>query len=157
MGGLPRDDFDAKIMAILDKSPFESTRSIPETICVDLVTVLWRLHDSVDFRLFHLHWVPQILIVRLCEKRMEYAQAILLFLHVAERDSWHHLVTGDELLLFLDTSPCRIWTLSRDDVITKPRHDIQSKLFMFTIIWNPTASMLLTSSQMITKWTATIL
>jgi hypothetical protein len=30
-----------------------------------------------------------------------------------------------------------MWTLSRDNVITKPRHDIQNKMFMFTIVWNP--------------------
>jgi hypothetical protein len=29
-------------------------------------------------------------------------------------------------------------TLSRDDVATKPRQQIQNKKFMFTIIWNPT-------------------
>jgi hypothetical protein len=31
-----------------------------------------------------------------------------------------------------------MWTLSRDDVVIKPRQQIQSKKFMFTIIWNPT-------------------
>jgi hypothetical protein len=31
-----------------------------------------------------------------------------------------------------------MWTLSRDDVAPKPRQQIQSKKFMFTIIWNPT-------------------
>jgi hypothetical protein len=30
-----------------------------------------------------------------------------------------------------------MWTLSRDDVVTKPRPDIQSKKIMFTIMWNP--------------------
>jgi hypothetical protein len=30
-----------------------------------------------------------------------------------------------------------MWALSRDDVATKPRTDIQSKKFMFTIMWNP--------------------
>jgi hypothetical protein len=30
------------------------------------------------------------------EKRMEYAQAMLPVGHAAERDNWHHLVTGDE-------------------------------------------------------------
>jgi hypothetical protein len=30
-----------------------------------------------------------------------------------------------------------MWTLSRDDVATKPRQRIQSKKFMFTMIWNP--------------------
>jgi hypothetical protein len=30
-----------------------------------------------------------------------------------------------------------MWTLSRDNVTTKPRLDIQSKKFMFALIWNP--------------------
>jgi hypothetical protein len=42
------------------------------------------------------------------------------------------------VLVFVNISPRRIWTLSRHDVVTKPRLDIQSKRFMFTIIWNPT-------------------
>jgi hypothetical protein len=63
---------------------------------------------------------------------------MLPFLHPAERDGWHYLVTGDESWFFFDTSLRRMWTLSRDDVATKPRQQIQSKKFMFTIIWNPT-------------------
>jgi hypothetical protein len=56
-------------------------------------------------------------------------------LHAAQRDGWHHLVTGDEFCFFFDMSPCQTW---RDDVITKPRQQIQNKKFMFTIIGNPT-------------------
>jgi histone-lysine N-methyltransferase SETMAR len=62
---------------------------------------------------------------------------MLPFLHIAERDGWHHFVTGDESWFFFNISPRRMWTLSRDDVVTKSRHDIQSKQLMFTIIWNP--------------------
>jgi hypothetical protein len=29
-----------------------------------------------------------------------------------------------------------MWTLSRDDVATKPKHDIRMQKFMFTVIWN---------------------
>jgi transposase InsO family protein len=42
------------------------------------------------------------------------------------------------VLVFFDTSPRRMWTLSRDDVTTRPRQQIQNKKFMFTIIWNLT-------------------
>jgi hypothetical protein len=49
---------------------------------------------------------------------------MLPFLHAAECDSWHNLVTGDEPLFFFDTSPRRMWTLSRDDVATKSRQQI---------------------------------
>jgi hypothetical protein len=41
------------------------------------------------------------------------------------------------VMVFLNTSPSRMWILSRDDVVTKPRHDIQSKKFMLKSIWNP--------------------
>jgi hypothetical protein len=63
---------------------------------------------------------------------------MLPFLHAVERDGWHHLVTDDESWFFFDASTPRIWTMSRDNVATKPRQQIQSKKFMFTIIWNPT-------------------
>jgi hypothetical protein len=61
------------------------------------------------------------------EKMMEYAQVMLVVLHAAECDSWHRLVTDDESSFFLNRLPRRMWTLSRDDVITKLRFDIQSK------------------------------
>jgi hypothetical protein len=63
---------------------------------------------------------------------------MLPFLHAAERDGWHHIVTADESLFFFDTSPRRMWTLSRDNVATKSRQQIHGRKFMFTIIWNPT-------------------
>jgi hypothetical protein len=69
----------------------------------------------------------------------EHAKAIFPFLYVAESDSWHLFVTGDESLFFLNTLPHRMWTPSRDDMVTKPRLDIQSKTVMFTIVWNPSS------------------
>jgi hypothetical protein len=51
----PLDDLDAKILAILDKSPFESAHSIAETLCVAHSTVLLHLYDCIGFRSFHLH------------------------------------------------------------------------------------------------------
>jgi hypothetical protein len=72
------------------------------------------------------------------KKRKDDARAILPLLHAAQRDGWHHLVADDEFRLFFDTSLRRMWTLSKDNVATKPRQQIQSKKFMFTIIWNPT-------------------
>jgi hypothetical protein len=54
-GRLPLDDLDAKILVILDKSPFESARSIVETPCVAHSIVLLHLRDSIGFRSFHLH------------------------------------------------------------------------------------------------------
>jgi hypothetical protein len=63
---------------------------------------------------------------------------MLPFLQAAEHDDWHHLVSSDESWFFFDPSSPRIWTLSRDDVATKSRQQIQSKKCIFTIVWNPT-------------------
>jgi hypothetical protein len=38
---------------------------------------------------------------------------------------------------FLNISASHMWTLSRDNVITKTRLGIQNTKFVFTIIWNP--------------------
>jgi hypothetical protein len=63
-------------------------------------TVLLHLHDFVGFKSFHLHWVPHLLTHDLREKRKEYAKMMLLFLHAAERNDWHHFVTGNESWFF---------------------------------------------------------
>jgi hypothetical protein len=92
------------------------------------------LHLSIGFKSFHLRWVPHLLTSDLRQKRKDDARAMLPLLHAAQRDGWHHLVSGDESWFFFDTSPRRIWTLSRDDVATKPRQQIQSKKCIFMII-----------------------
>jgi hypothetical protein len=88
------DDLDATILAILDKSPFESVHSIYETLSIAYSTILLHLHDSIDFRSFHLYWVPHLLMLDSREKRKAHARAMLPFLHAAEHDRWHHLVIG---------------------------------------------------------------
>jgi hypothetical protein len=70
------------------------------------------------------------------EKRMESSEAERLILHAAEWDNWHHFVISDESWLFLNILSRRMWTISRDNMVTKLRLDIQNKTFMFTIIWN---------------------
>jgi hypothetical protein len=59
-------------------------------------------------------------------------------------------------LVFFDRLPCRMWTLSRDNVVTKSRLDIQSKSLCLRLYGIPAASIWLTDSQMISKWTAPI-
>jgi hypothetical protein len=99
--------------------------------------VLQHLHEFVLFKSFHLHWVPHLLTGDLIEKGKEYAKAMLPFLHAAKCDGWHHLETGDWSWLFFNILPGRMWTLLRDNVVTKPRRDGQSKKLMCIIIWNP--------------------
>jgi hypothetical protein len=73
------------------------------------------------------------------------------FLHVGEHDSWHHLVTGDESRSFLNPSPRRMQTLSRDHMVTKPRLDIQSKNSYLRSCGIRAAPMLSIDCQMIAK------
>jgi hypothetical protein len=115
------NDIDAKILAILNKSPFESACSITERLRVSHAIVLHYLHLSIRFKLFHLRWVPHLLTEDLREKRKDDTRGMLPRFHDAQRDGWHHPVTGDESWFFFETSPRRIWTLSRDDVATKSR------------------------------------
>jgi hypothetical protein len=83
----PLDDLDIKILAVLDKSLFESAYSISETLHVAHSMTLLHLYDSISFRSFYLYWVRHLLTHDLREKRKEYAKAMLPFLHIAERDS----------------------------------------------------------------------
>jgi hypothetical protein len=96
------DSLDAKILAMFDQSPFESARSIAERLCVSYPTVLEYLHTSIGFRSFHLHGMAHLLTDDFREKPNEYATAMSPFLHTAEHDSWHHLVTGDESWFFFN-------------------------------------------------------
>jgi hypothetical protein len=112
-GRRPLDDFDAKIVGILDKSPFESTCSVAKRLRVDSATVLEHFHMLIGFKSFHLRRVPHLLTEDFRQKRMETASAFLTFLSATERDGWHHLVTGGESWFFFDPLPSRMWTLSR--------------------------------------------
>jgi hypothetical protein len=54
-GRSPLDDLNANVLAILDKYPFESARSITDTLRLAHSTMLLHLHDSIGFRSFRLH------------------------------------------------------------------------------------------------------
>jgi hypothetical protein len=116
----PLDDLDANILDILAKYPLESARSIAETLRVAHSTMLLHLHDYVNFRPFHLHWVQHLLKHDLLRKPMEYEQVMPPVLHAAEPNGWH-LLTGNVSCSFLNISQHPVWTLSRDDRVIKPR------------------------------------
>jgi hypothetical protein len=95
-GRPPLDDLDVKILAIFDKSAFESTCSIGERLIVGHVKVLKHLHVLIGFKLFHLRWVPHPLTDYLRQKRKDHTSTMFPFLFAARRDGWHHLVTRDK-------------------------------------------------------------
>jgi predicted HTH transcriptional regulator len=51
----------SKIQELLDQNPFESARSIAETLEISDSTVLKHLHDNLHFQSFYLRWVPHLL------------------------------------------------------------------------------------------------
>jgi hypothetical protein len=51
----PLDDLDGKLLAIFNKSQFESAHSISERLLVAYSTGLLHFHDPIGFKLFHLH------------------------------------------------------------------------------------------------------
>jgi hypothetical protein len=62
------DDVDDKILAILNKSPFESARSIAEWLRTSHAAVLNYLHLSIGFKSFNLPCVPHLLSEDLSQK-----------------------------------------------------------------------------------------
>jgi hypothetical protein len=108
-----------------------------EPLQVSHSTVLKHLPEDLQFQSFHLPWVPHLLTLELREQRRPYASEMIPILTAAAHDGWHHLVTGDKSWFFLPYSPRRMWTLSRDDIVTKPKHDICTQKFMVRVIWNP--------------------
>jgi hypothetical protein len=104
----PLDDLRSKILAILDKSPFESSRSIAQRLAIVQSQVLRHFHESLEFNTFHLHWLSNQLTYDLRGKRNEHASAMLPFLYAVQRDDWPHLGTGNELWFFFDTSSRRM-------------------------------------------------
>jgi hypothetical protein len=81
--------------------------------------------------------VPYLLTPESREQRRADASEVIPILAAAGHDWWHHLGTGDESWFFLSYSPYRMWTLSRNDVATKPNHHLCTQKFMFTMSWNP--------------------
>jgi hypothetical protein len=61
VGRPPLDDLDMKILAMLDKSPFQVVHSIAKRLSVTHTIMLLHLHNSISFKSFHLHWVAHLL------------------------------------------------------------------------------------------------
>jgi hypothetical protein len=102
-------------------------RSIAETLLVTHTAVLHHLHQSIGFKILRLHWVPHLLTDDLVAKRKQQATAMLPYLYATQNDDWQHLVIGDKSWFSFNTSPRRMWTLSRRNVGTKPRLQSQGK------------------------------
>jgi hypothetical protein len=59
----------AKIQELFDENPFESARSIAETLRISPSTVLKHLHDDLHFQSFYIGWMPHLLTPELTDQR----------------------------------------------------------------------------------------
>jgi hypothetical protein len=126
-GRLSEEHITAKIQELLNQNPFESARSIAETLSIFHSTVPKKLHDDHHFQSFYLRWVPDLLAPELREQRSRFAREMIRVVTAAARDDWHHRVTEDESWFFLSYSPRRMSVFTRDDVVTKPRSRFTQK------------------------------
>jgi hypothetical protein len=136
-GRRPIQSLIAQIKVRYDENCFVSARSIAKTLRVSHSTGLKDLHEDSGFQSFHLRRVSHMLTSELKEQPRTYATETMVVLLSAQKDGWHHLVTGDESWFFLSYSPRRMWTLTQNYIASKPRREIRTAKFMLTIMWNP--------------------
>jgi hypothetical protein len=95
--GRPAFDYiDAKIIPILEKTAFESARSIAQVLNLDHATMLRHLHEKPGFKSCCLQWVPHLLTGELSVKPTELTGRMIPYREAARKDGWRRLVTGDE-------------------------------------------------------------
>jgi hypothetical protein len=70
---------------------------MPATLQVSHSAVLKHLHQELGFQSFLLRWVPHLLTPELKEQRRLYANEMIAVLLSAQKDGWHHLVTGEKI------------------------------------------------------------
>jgi hypothetical protein len=80
---------------LFDEDCFTPAQSIAETLQMSHSMVLRHLHEDFAFQSFHLRRVPHLLTHELKEQRHAYAIEMIVVLLSAEKDGYHHLVTGD--------------------------------------------------------------
>jgi transposase len=136
-GRPPLEDIDDPILDLVNKYPFESVRSIAQTLGLAASTVLRHLTGNLGYHSFHLRCVPHLMTPEIRENRKQTASEMLPILEEAARNNWKHLITGDESWFFLSQLPSRMWSLTKETVETNVRRNFQCEKIMFTIMWNP--------------------
>jgi hypothetical protein len=155
-GRPPLDDLDGKLLAILEKSPFESSHSIAERLLVAKSTMLRYLHEFIEFKSFHLRYVPHLLSRDFSknERGLQkiYCHSCMLPNVIAGIILWLVMSRGFSLIHHhIGCVLCRemMWLQNRDSKFRAK--SICSRLYGIRL-----GSMLSTDFQMIPKWIATI-
>jgi hypothetical protein len=95
-GRPPDEHLATKILKLFDENPVELARSLADTLRISHSTVLYNLHDDLDYKSFYLRWFLHLLTPELREQRCQCASEMIPLLIAAAREGWHHLVTGDK-------------------------------------------------------------
>jgi hypothetical protein len=130
------DDIDGAIAHKLNGHPFHSRRSLAEEVCVALSTVWKHLTESLGLSSRCLNSVPHELTNDLRDKRVAIGSQLLEILEEAQSTGFRQLVTGDESWIYLSYTPRVGWTISQDEVPTREKQTISTKLFMLTVFWS---------------------
>jgi hypothetical protein len=125
-GRLPLDDVDARILACLGHEPFSSTRSIAQALGLAPATVHRHLTISLDIQSRHFPWVVHVLTRELRDQWIKGARALLDVLRQQEKTHFQDTITGDELLIFMDTAPSSIWLSLDEQLPTRPWRTISA-------------------------------
>jgi hypothetical protein len=105
-----------------------------EILQVSYSAVLKHLYEDFHFQSFHLRWIPDLLTPKLREQRRGYASEMIPILTAADQDGWHHCCRWGRVLVLLYYSPRQMWTITRDDITTKLKHDIHMKNSCLSIL-----------------------
>jgi hypothetical protein len=126
------EDIDGAIAQKLNRHPFHSRRSLAEEVCVVHSTIWKHLTESLGFSSQCFHCVPHKLTNDLRDKRVAIGSQLLEILEEAQSTGFRQLVTGDESWIYLSYAPRAVWTISQDEVPTREKQTISTKMFMLT-------------------------
>jgi hypothetical protein len=135
--GKPSLEFiDSKIIACHNSDPFHPAYSIAEAIGISHSTVLNHLRDSLGMKNFHFRCIPQSLIDDLRQRRVAVCNELLPMLEAQNKKQFRDLVAGDESWFMLEYEHGAQWGVFHHEVLPKVRPGIQTRKFMFTVVWD---------------------
>jgi hypothetical protein len=131
------DDSDQVILRALEDSPFASVRQLSLLAHLPSTTVYRRLTQSLGFVVRHIRWVSHALSDAQRGERVNLSRRLLRKLEVQRDQAWHDIITVDGSW-FDQSTDYEFARLRRDEKAPEREcYTIQSKKFIFTIVWNP--------------------
>jgi histone-lysine N-methyltransferase SETMAR len=133
----PNTVIENAIVQALGQQPFALIREIAKLTLIPPTTVYRRLTQFLGFVVKHLHWVPHSINGAHKDQRAIMAKHLLYMLRSIKHQGWKFIVSIDESWFYLSTDHEQIWLRPDQAPPERPRHTIQDKKLMVTIVWNP--------------------